>query len=243
MVTQLTRCAARSNLLENDRAMAAMRKYFEFLHSSPGLAFLHRASVMRLYRERNLEQSLLAAIVAVASRVPGTPVVEQEVGFQCADMAERLILDTFKQPSIFNTQALLLLLKFRLWTGAVNTTFLLMSQLTRFAFALRLNYETLKSSFFVQESRRRLMWAVYMLDVALADGHLEFTTCPITAIHLRLPSKEDDFELDIENASEQIQNRSNPSANLGIIAYYLRVVHLHDEILRLCLKVACRDGS
>ncbi|KAI6780259.1 uncharacterized protein J7T54_003038 [Emericellopsis cladophorae] len=227
-----------SGFISHEQAAVALRRFFESLHCLPGLAFLHKPSLMSRFSKRKLEPPLLAAIVALSSRLPGASIGEKETGFQCADMAEGLVLRSPGQPTFVDTQALLLLLKFRHWTGASNMVFLSMAQLTRIAFALRLNYEKSKLSFFVQESRRRLMWGIYMLDVILADGQEEFTTCPITTIHLRLPSMEDNFELDVENASEQIETQDRLPTSLGIIAYYLRVTHLYDGIIRYLKKAS-----
>jgi hypothetical protein len=188
---------------------------------------------MRLYQTQEADPALIASIVAVSSRLPGTAPEESDIGFRCADLAERLVSDTFKQPSIFRLQAGLLLLRFRLWTGSPNDPLIQMSYLARSAFLLRLNYETFRPSSFVQESRRRVMWAIYMLDVLLADGLAEYSTCSINTIHLRLPCMEDDFELDTDTLSERVNPHGTVTGwRLGIIGYYIRIVHIHDQILR-----------
>jgi len=138
----------------------------------------------------------------------------------------------FRQPSIFKLQALLFVIRYRMWTGSHDAAFLLMAQLTRSAFALRINHEILGPSFYVQEARRRLMWAIYILDSTMACGLQEYTLCPITAIHLRLPAMEDDFELSNENIFNHMRDQGPQSVRLGILAYYARIINLHDEILR-----------
>lgn len=185
---------------------------------------------MRLYRTQQVDPALIAAVIAVASRLPGATLEETTIGFQCAEMTEELVNRTLKQPSVFRLQALVLLLRFRLWTGSSNDPLLLMAYLARSAFVLHLNHEATQPSFHVQESRRRLMWAIYMLDSQLADGLPEYTSCPTTAIHIRLPCMEDDFELGNETVTAELGQTDTP--RLGIIAYYIRVVHLNHEILR-----------
>ncbi|KAH8170989.1 fungal specific transcription factor domain-containing protein [Sarocladium implicatum] len=219
-------------MLTPGRVTTAIRRYFDHLHCLPSLAFLHRPSIMRLYRAQELEPFLLGAIVAVTSRLPGTTSEECNIGLRCAEMAEELLNKVTTQLSIFRLQAMLLLMRFRLWTGSPCDSLIKMGYLARSAFLLRLNYEDLRPSAFVQESRRRLMWAIYMLDVSLADGLMEYRACPIKAINLRLPCLEDDFELGAETLSEQVtQNETVPSNRVGIIGYYIRMVYFNDQIL------------
>lgn len=207
-----------------------MRKFFDHLHSLPSLAFLHRPSIMRLYRAQEADPALIASVVAVASRLPGTTEEETAIGFQCAHVAQELVARRFNQPSIFRIQAHLLLLRFQLWTGSSNDPLLAMAHVARSAFMLGLNHETSEPAFHVQESRRRLMWAIYISDSLLADGLQEYTACPIAAIHLRLPCMEDDFELGNENDSVRLHETT--TQRLGIVGYYVRIIHLSDEILR-----------
>lgn len=212
-----------------------MRAFFERLHPFSGLAFLHKPSILHLYSSGEADPALIASIVAVASRLPGTTSDEATIGFQCASITHDIVRDTLGQPSVFRLQALVLLLRFRLWTGSTNDALLMMPYLARSAFLLGLNHESTRpASSFVYESHRRLMWAIYMLDIALADGLQQYTACPITEIHLRLPCTEDDFELSIKTHSESIQQgaTSSASSRLGIIGYHIRIAHLGDEILR-----------
>lgn len=188
---------------------------------------------MRLYHSQEADPALLAAIVAVTSRLPGTTAEESSIGFRCADITEGLLNGTLLRPSFFRLQALLLLLRFRLWTGSLDDPLILMAHLSRSAFLLRLNYETFRPSSYVQEARRRLMWAIYILDVSLGDGLPEYRACSINSIHLRLPCMEDDFELDTDTLSEKVTyNGAVTPYRVGIIGFFIRIVHLNDQILR-----------
>jgi hypothetical protein len=75
-----------------------------------------------------------------------------------------------------------------MWTGTFTEALMLMGTLTRFAFALRLNYENPNICSLAQESRRRLMWGIYILDTMLVDGAPKFTRCPSNVMHIHLPS-------------------------------------------------------
>lgn len=224
----------RPAILTEDRIEAACNRYFHLLHRLPVLAFLHKPSLLQLYRNGKTGEALLLALVAVTSRLPGVESSEATVGAQCADLAEDLILKDIRRPSIFNVQALVLVVQYRAWTGSSAAAFSLLALSARFAFALRLNYESMHLPSFVQESRRRLMWTIYMVDTMLAEGLPEFAVCPAELIHLRLPCRDIEFELNFENETEELQDSASapsPSA-LGMLAYYIRIIHLRDRILR-----------
>lgn len=194
------------------------------------MALLHKPSIMRLYRTEEADPALIAAVVALASRLPGSSVEEMRVGLQCSEITRDLVDGSLGKPSLYRMQALVLLLHFQLWTGSSNDPLLLTAHLARCAFLLGLNREMGHAACHVQESRRRLMWSIYLLDVGLADGLQEYTVCPAATLHLRLPCMEDDFELG--NESNSVGLRDAPGERLGIIAYYIRIISLHDDILR-----------
>ncbi|KIW23722.1 uncharacterized protein PV07_11900 [Cladophialophora immunda] len=231
-----------SPLLTRERILKAIRAFFQYLQPLPSLAILHKASLLRLVHQDQADQALLASIIAVTSHTSDSSASDREIGSRCADLAEGLIMAEFKRPSFFKLQALLFVIRYRIWTGSHDDAVLLMAQLTRSAFALRINHETLRPSFYVQEARRRLMWAIYILDSTMACGLQEYTLCPITAIHLRLPAVEDDFELNNENIFDRLREHGPQSVRLGILAYYVRIINLHDEILR-CKRQAMSSRS
>lgn len=121
-----------------------------------------------------------------------------------------------------------------MWSGTIAESLILMATLTRFAFALRLNYENPNLCSLAQESRRRLMWAIFVLDTFLAGGLPEFTLCQSSVVHLPLPNLEASFELDISYANVPLHD-SGPSSTVndnGLLAYYIRVIYLRDSVLR-----------
>ena len=134
------------------------------------------------------------------------------------------------QPSIMRTQALLLVIRCKMCIGDYTLAFTQVAMLSRMAFSLRLNYQSPGASFLASETRRRLMWAIYMLDTHWAGGLLEFTTCPADAVHVDLPCTEEGFELDIQ-PSQQVQLHSL-SQIPGLLAADICVAYLRDQILR-----------
>ncbi|CAL5865894.1 uncharacterized protein PFLUO_LOCUS100 [Penicillium psychrofluorescens] len=115
------------------------------------------------------DTSLLLSIVAITTCVPGVDPRETNYGTQCAQLAQRLIVSDLGRPTILKAQAMLLVIRYHMWTAKFTEALMLMGTLTRFAFALRLNYENPNICSLAQESRRRLMWGIYILDTMLAD--------------------------------------------------------------------------
>lgn len=226
--------SSREAILSHDRVTAAFHKFFRFLHPLPALAFLHRASLLQLYRHGRADQALLLAIIAITSRLPGVDAEEAALGARCANLSEDIIMKDIRRPSILKAQALLLIVRYRMWTGSSSSAFILMATLARQAFALRLNYESRRHTFLVQESRRRLMWAVYIVDNMLSGGLHEFTLCHSDVMHIRLPSHESNFELDIEIEMEFLRSDPNSTedSKAGLHGSYVKMLDIRYSVLR-----------
>lgn len=214
--------------------MAALERYFHYLYPLPSFAFLHRASLTRRCLAGQADDTLLLSIIAISSRLPGVALQEELIGRKSADLAQSTILRDPGRPSVVKTQALLLIILYRIWLGSFSEAFVLMATLTRFAFALRINYENPNVCFLAQESRRRLMWAIYILDTMLSAGLPEFTLCSSNVVHLHLPCLEENFELDNPCLTETLlpDRDSNEKRDLGLLAFYVRIIYLRDQVLR-----------
>lgn len=95
-----------------------------------------------------------------------------------------------------------------------------------------------------RESRRRLMWACYVLDAWAGSGVDQLTLLRENDIKIQLPSNERNFGLRIPSVTETLGVGHvlqflppavvprRPAANMGIMAYYIRVVTLWKRIVR-----------
>lgn len=125
----------------------------------------------------------------------------------------------------------------------------------RMAHALKINTEynadvlcaeeqTAAPSVASRESRRRLMWACYVLDAWAGSGVDQLTLLRENDIKIQLPSNERNFGLRIPSVTETLGVGHvlqflppaivprRPAANMGIMAYYVRVVALWKRIVR-----------
>jgi hypothetical protein len=125
----------------------------------------------------------------------------------------------------------------------------------RMAHALKINVEASPDvlcsepnesapSVVTRESRRRLMWACYVLDAWAGSGIDQLTLLRENDIKIQLPTNERNFGLRIASVTETLGVGHvlqflppsvvprKPSANMGIMAYYIRVVALWKRIVR-----------
>lgn len=95
-----------------------------------------------------------------------------------------------------------------------------------------------------RESRRRLMWACYVLDVWTGSGSDQLALWRESDIKVQLPCNERNFGLRIPCVTETLavghvlQSLSpaivppKPASNMGIMAYYIRITTLRKRIMR-----------
>ena len=229
-------------------ALRAFESYFRHIHHIPMFSFLHRASVMECYRSGDLDRSLLLALIGITSLLtdlgPGT----KDYGEKCIDEAASLCMSQLDSPSISRLQALVFIMKHRLLSKRVQSAFMLHGLASRLATALRLNHENPALCFLAQESRRRLMWSLYMIDSAISGGQTELALWPDPErqIHIQLPCNERNFEFDLPEVTEPLRP-PNPGGDggvtpplpepIGLMALHVRIHWIRTRILQRALKV------
>ncbi|KAI0169433.1 fungal-specific transcription factor domain-containing protein [Hypoxylon sp. FL1284] len=216
-------------------AMSLISDYFEHLYPLPSFAFLHRPTVLLRWRDGTMNETLKLAICAITS-------LQLQRSSLCHDLwvqqAEQLTLQQIGRASIFHLQALLLVIRYRIESGDFPTAFMLAALAARTALALRLNYERPELPEVAQEARRRLFWAVYLLDDFFCVGLREFELCPEETIHLQLPCDEDYFE-----AGQHVHTgllRPGPSDNAaipGLRGVFLRLTSMRRAVMRFNRRV------
>ena len=104
-----------------------------------------------------------------------------------------------------------------------------------------------------RESRRRLMWACYVLDAWTGSGADQLTLLRENDIKIQLPCNERNFGLRIASVTETLGVGHvlqflppaivprRPAANMGIMAYYIRIVTLWKRVVRFVTRLFLRD--
>ncbi|KAK1702291.1 hypothetical protein BDP67DRAFT_585499 [Colletotrichum lupini] len=215
--------------------------FFRHVHHIPMLSFLHRASLMQRHNVGGLDRPLLLALIGITSMLtdlgPGT----REYGEKCIDESEGLILKGLENASTIKVQTLALIIKYRILTRRFSSAFMLAATAARFATALRLNYDNPDLCFLAQESRRRLMWALFMIDQGMAGGYRDLTLWTPETIHISLPCNERDFEFDLAPPSlRPLVPSPDESENddIGSLALHVRILWLRGRILKFAKRAS-----
>ncbi|KAL8419371.1 hypothetical protein RB594_002554 [Gaeumannomyces avenae] len=224
-------------------APRAFENFFRHVHHVAVFSFLHRASLMQRYHSGLIDRGLLLALVGITSLLtdlgPGT----REYGAKCIDEAEASVLRELDKPSTLKLQTLVLIIRHRILHRRFPSAFMLHAIASRFAVALRLNHESPRLCFLAQESRRRLMWSVYMIDTSIAAGHTDFGLWEQrpSSIRVQLPCNERNFDFDLPEVTEPLDQPSTGpggmapppmSENIGFLALHIRVHLLRSRILQ-----------
>ncbi|KAF1940089.1 hypothetical protein EJ02DRAFT_407277 [Clathrospora elynae] len=243
--------------------------YFNNVHPIRVFAFEHKPSFIRMLDEGQLvdssDQALLHIMCALGARfyaldysetfAPLTKDLIQSAGIQWAKIAEEMFFADYSTISITKLKVLVLLHDQEARNGNYAGSFLLTGLVIRMAHALQLNNEVSPdvlcnevggspNEASVRESRRRLMWACYMIDVWAGSGVDHLTILNEKDLKIQLPCNERQFSLQIPCVTERLEKGElldfvsaedipdKPSDSLGMAAYYVRVVSIWRRVLR-----------
>ncbi|KAK3985733.1 hypothetical protein QBC44DRAFT_334485 [Cladorrhinum sp. PSN332] len=215
-------------------------------------AFLHQASLMERYDKGALDRALVLALIGITALLTDLGPGMDEYGEQCIEEAISMCLRELEKPSIPRLQALVLAVKHRILYKRHSSAFMLHGIAGRFATALRLNHEQPSICFLAQESRRRLMWSLYMIDSSISAGQQESALWPDAErqIHVQLPCNERNFEFDLPEPTETLRPPPPgpdgtvppmPDA-LGFMAAHIRIQWMRTRILQ-CTSRAISSSS
>ncbi|KAI9149512.1 Nitrogen assimilation transcription factor nit-4 [Paramyrothecium foliicola] len=211
-------------------------KFFRHVHHIPMYSFLHRASLMEQYHAGKVDRALLLALVGITSCLTDMGPGMREYGSRCIDDAEALIFADYTRPSTIKVQALVFMIKHRILCSRFPSAFMLLSIASRYAAALRLNHDSPNICFLAQESRRRLIWAIYCIDSNISGGYPDFALWDADKIVVSLPCNERNFEFDLPQETEKLVHNSNeprPShiEDVGSLALHIRILYIRRKII------------
>ncbi|KAI1642679.1 fungal-specific transcription factor domain-containing protein [Daldinia loculata] len=226
---------AEESALDYETTLGLVEDYFRHLYPLPSFSFFHKATVLQRCKDQTINETLKLSICAITA-------LQLQRTSLCHDLwiqqAEQSILQQVGRASIFHLQALLLVIRYKIESGDFPTAFMLAALAARTALALRLNYERPELSDVAQEARRRLFWALYLLDDFFCVGLREFELCPEETIHLQLPCDEDYFEVGRFVHTGLL--RPGPSESLttaGLRGLFLRLTSVRRAVMRFNRRV------
>ena len=136
---------------------------------------------------------------------------------------------------------MVLLYDFQFRVGGYTQALMLSGLVTRMAHALQLNLECTPdaktgSSVLWCETRRRLMWACYVLDAWTGSGVDQLTLIREEDIEIQLPCDEPDFLLQRPCVTPKLEARypslGMPGQHTGLMSCYIRLVSIWKRIVR-----------
>ncbi|KAL2691215.1 hypothetical protein Neosp_001596 [[Neocosmospora] mangrovei] len=245
-------------------------QYFDNVHPLRCFAFVHKPSFMRRLDEGfgtdSNNNALLHMICAHGARFyalnhschmhPLPANVVHTAGMEWMNAAERLIFANYGKISVSNLMATVLLYDFHFRLGNYAQALMLSGFATRMAHSLQLNLEysdnsashdggsvDLLTSY--KESRRRLMWACYVLDAWTGSGVDQLTLLHERDIKIQMPCDERSFLLQMPRVTErldgsqssnvQLSTQQRPTEDMGIMYYYVRLIALWKRVARICM--------
>lgn len=222
---------------------AVVRRYIEayFDYATPlSCIFLHRPSVLADWSQGKLDPVLAQAISGIGflllcdespSNLSGE---EPSSAHDWMSEVQQRLLARISRISLAQLQALILVVQYRFRHGDRSDAWNLLPVASRLAFTMRLNYELPNPEPIVQESRRRTVWAVWLMDRIFSGGNVDLTVCPKEAIHIRLPCSDYGFQRGIASVTPKLESPTSlvDSASMDIVSYYILLLDIRDRILR-----------
>ncbi|KAJ4141954.1 hypothetical protein NW754_014743 [Fusarium falciforme] len=216
-----------------------VNQYFDRLYPLASYSFLHKATVIQRCRDKTIDRALKLALCAITAMYFDKPNQERDAW---AQEAEQLMLDRLEQPSIFQLQASLLLIRYRAGVGQFPRAFIMAGLAGRWAVALRLNYEHSRLGPVAQEVRRRTFWSLYLLEDSFCVGLKEFELFDPDTIHLQLPCEDVDFHQERHVSTGYLQpGKGLEPEVLGSRAAFVRLAFIRRAIMRLNRRVFLKE--
>ncbi|KAL7275633.1 hypothetical protein RUND412_001419 [Rhizina undulata] len=239
--------------------------YFSHIHPLRCLSFIHKPSFMRALEEKTIEKvygehvllimcALAARVIACDEKDPSQDVSKILLaGHSWARKAQSYIFSDLNNFSVVKLMTTVLLCVYEEWGGHHSAAFLLSASVVRAAQALMLNIEhdedilckdkSRSIDATTKESRRRLMWSCFTLDLQMCSGVKYISLLDASTLKLQLPCQERNYSLQIPCITEKLDpglglmcasdNLDNPGReNLGIEAFYVRLLYIRGKILR-----------
>ena len=215
--------------------------YFSQVLPSDGIEFVHRGDFMRDFVDNKVPTTLLQSILLVSGRfLPSADTDDLDGGHDLAKLASDLKMGIMADSDRFSIVKLVVLLNIRLHeqnAGRHGSVWLLVSLITRMAFALGLNIARTDSCDKEAELKRRLMWAAHAADSQAAGGILEYTLTDRRTMGIALPASERAFALGLPGRGRMLDEVefdpiTGPDNVEGIANRYIRIIALRNDILR-----------
>lgn len=258
------------NLPSIDKVRELIDIYFTHIHSVRCMGFLHIPNFMEQFQDSKTVYSEMSGLVyimcALAASIYYAKVViptNEEVlsddtrfynaGKGWAEAAMQCTFATFGNPAIECLMTEILIHEYYLRTGDYSKAFLISGFISRRVQLLQLNVEHDNDilcqknliSWAAKESRRRVLWACYLLDASIECGIDQLRFVSAGDVQVQLPCLEDSFIRNIPCITEMLSvgkllpfvDRHQVVAasaveNIDMRGHYIRAMSIRSKILR-----------
>ncbi|KAF2720948.1 hypothetical protein K431DRAFT_225285 [Polychaeton citri CBS 116435] len=206
--------------------------------------FLHKASLLSDLNKGVVDPMLLKALCAYGARLQSARHDNDSLSASWMRQVESYLLSRLQDRSLVQLQTMMLLIHYRYNSENLDNVWMLLALASRLAFAKRLNIERPSAPPVEQESNRRLMWSIWLLDRLFSGGVEDLAVAPAAKIYLRLPCNERCFSYGVPSKTQFLAPREEDDGrDMGVLAYMIRVIEIRDKILRYTKRVIIEDSS
>ncbi|CAI7596646.1 unnamed protein product [Penicillium bialowiezense] len=205
------------------------------------------------------EESLLHIICALGAKFLAldtlfrlSPELILNAGNQWAKTAKSRVLADLDDLNLEKLMTAILLYDHDLRVGSYASAFILSGITARISQALQLNLESSadilcdskSTSPITNESKRRMMWSCYVMDSWVGSGVNQLTLLEDKDLKIQLPCHSHNFSLGTPCITETLDEGKvlgfisqehipfQPAQNMGIEAYFIRLVSIRKRVLR-----------
>jgi hypothetical protein len=206
--------------------------YFETTSRS-AVAILHKPTVLADWIAGRLDPTLLKAIIATGRYRAERHEHGQATARLWMREIQREVLSHVARNNVTQLQIMVLLVLFRFVAADYAEAWNLLPLAARLVFTMRLNHEEESLDSVAQETRRRLVWAIYHLDRTFCGGISDLAVCPSERMHVRLPCDEQSFQRGGQSRASFLGDES-PQDGMGMdmYAFQLKLHLIRDRVLR-----------
>ena len=223
--------------LAKDIIARHIEAYFEYVYHLPGYDFFHRPSLLEDFQNDRIPPVLSLAISAAVSMYIATSREKRQLAVQWAKDLDNYIFSNFGTLRLFNLQLMILSIFHHYSYRQFGQVWLMHGLATRLALSHQLNKPKPLNpdglSIVSGECARRLIWALFIHDKIHSGGVEEFVALPGKWMSVSLPTKETDFQNEVENTTGTISDCAAGLSDRLSVGGYVAILHnLRYEIIR-----------
>lgn len=236
-------------LLDKARVRELCDAFFEEVAPLRCFAFIHRHTFLQDIEQRSPQNDLLLLCICALATKTIRKSHLWEMGCEWARAAQKIVLAKIEDIGVRRLMCIVLLYEHAARTGDHRLCFMLSGMASRYTHALSLNLEHDHDVLCTRsrvppverESRRRLMWACYIMDTMLACGLRNLQVIDTSTIRIQLPCDDKNFLYKIAcrtttapaySSAAVAREAKISNENQGLHAFSIRLYLIRERVLQ-----------